>query len=70
MKSVLSQILKKLSLKIVLIIIFVGINIYLLTFPSEILGKIIDLMYNAKENKSYIINNITISIIIQLILGI
>lgn len=62
MKSVLSQILKKLSLKIVLIIIFVGINIYLLTFPSEILGKIIDLMYNAKENKSYIINNIILLI--------
>ena len=62
MKSVLSQILKKLSLKIVLIIIFVGINIYLLTFPSKILGKIIDLMYNAKENKSYIINNIILLI--------
>lgn len=62
MKSVLSKILKKLSLKIVLIIIFVGINIYLLTFPSKILGKIIDLMYNAKENKSYIINNIILLI--------
>ncbi len=58
MKNVLNETLKKLSLKIVLIIILVGINIYLLTFPSKILGKIIDLMYNLESNKRIIINNI------------
>lgn len=58
MKNVLSSILKKLSIKIIFIVILVGLNIYLLTFPSKILGKIIDLMYNLEANKGIIINNI------------
>lgn len=63
MKDVLNKILKKLSLKITFIIVLVGINIYLLTFPSKILGKIIDLMYNLDANKQYIINNIVLLLI-------
>lgn len=63
MKDVLNKILKKLSLKITFIIVLVGINIYLLTFPSKILGKIIDLMYNLEANKQYIINNIVLLLI-------
>lgn len=58
MKKVLQSIFKKLSLKILLIIVLVGINIFLLTFPSKILGKIIDLMYNIEANKQVILNNI------------
>lgn len=60
MKTVLKNIIKKLFLKIVLIVIFVGINIYLVTFPSKILGNIIDLMYNIEANKTIIINNIIV----------
>lgn len=63
MKDVLKKIIKKLSLKIVCIIILVGINIYLLTFPSKILGKIMNLMYNINQNKQSIINNIIILLI-------
>lgn len=58
MKKVLQAIFKKLSLKILFIIILVGINIFLLTFPSKILGKIIDLMYDIEANKQIILNNI------------
>ena len=43
MKKVLQSIFKKLSLKILFIVILIGVNIYLLTFPSKILGKIKDL---------------------------
>ncbi len=58
MKKVLQSIFKKLSLKILFIVILIGVNIYLLTFPSKILGKIIDLMNNISANKDIIIKNI------------
>ena len=60
MKDILETILKKLSLKIIFILILVSTNIYLLTFPSKILGKIIDLMYDIDMNKRIIINNIIV----------
>lgn len=63
MKNVLHKILKKLSLKIIFIVILVATNIYLLTFPSKILGKIIDLMYNLDTNKQLIINNVVLLLI-------
>lgn len=62
MKETLKRILKKQILQIILIIILVGLNVYLLTYPSKILGKIIDLLYNINENKSLILHNIIILI--------
>lgn len=58
MKDTLKIILKKHIIKIITIIVLVGLNVYLLTCPSKILGKIIDLLYNSNENKNLIINNI------------
>ncbi len=58
MKDVLCKVLKKIFFNIIFIIVLVGLNIYLLTFPSKILGKIIDLMYEIDSNKQLIINNI------------
>ena len=58
MKQILKSILKNQLLKIILIIILVAINAYLLTFPSKILGNIIDLLYDIDKNKLNIINNI------------
>ncbi len=58
MKRTLQTILKKQIFKIIAIIILVGLNVYLLTCPSKILGKIIDLLYNSEANKDLIINNI------------
>lgn len=63
MKKVLHEILKKISIEIILIIFLVGLNIYLLTFPSKILGKIIDLMSNLDSSKTSIINNIIILLV-------
>lgn len=60
MKNVLQTIFKKIAFKIFLIVILVGTNIYLLTFPSKILGRIIDLMYSIEENRRIIIQNIVI----------
>ena len=58
MKDTLKTILKKHVSKIIAIILLVGLNVYLLTCPSKILGKIIDLLYNSNENKYIIFNNI------------
>lgn len=63
MKKVLHEILKKISIEIVFIIFLVSLNIYLLTFPSKILGKIIDLMSTLDNNKTAIINNIIILLV-------
>ncbi len=58
MKQILKSILKKQSLKILLIFILIAINEYLLIFPSKILGKIVDLLYDIDQNKIQIIHNI------------
>lgn len=66
MKKTLKIILKKQVIKILAIIILVGLNVYLLTCPSKILGKIIDLLYNIEENKILILNNIIYLILASL----
>lgn len=74
MKEIICSIAKKLAVRIVIIIIFIAIQMYLLTYPSKILGKIIDLLQNIVQNKSIIIQYIILlistsilSIIIRLI---
>lgn len=58
MKKILKELFKKHIFLILAEIILIGINIYLLTVPSKILGQIIDLLYNIELNKQ----NILISI--------
>lgn len=58
MKQILQSSLKKQAFKIFLIIILIALNSYLLTFPSKILGNIIDLLYDIEQNKTQIITNI------------
>ena len=67
MKNVIKSILKKLIFPITTIIILIGINVYLLTYPAKLLGKIIDLLYNIDQNKINIINNIKILILVSII---
>lgn len=57
MKKVIINSLKKYKWKILLQIIFIGINIYLLTYPAKIIGNIVDMLYNLNENKQEILNN-------------
>lgn len=58
MKNLLISIYKKLTLKMIVIITLVAVNVYLLTYPSKVLGKIIDLLSNITQNKELIINHI------------
>ena len=51
MKTIIKEILKKYAFVLILEMLLIGINVYLLTVPSQLLGKIIDLMYNIEANK-------------------
>lgn len=74
MKETIYSIAKKLTFRIAIIIIFIAIQMYLLTYPSKILGKIVDLLSNIAHNKNTIIECIILlistsilSIIVRLI---
>ena len=54
MKKLLQNIIKKQLFQYIAIIVLVGLNVYLLTYPSKILGIIIDLLYNIEKNKPLI----------------
>lgn len=67
MKKILLEIFKKIFWQIAIIIICIAINMYFLTFPSKILGKIIDLLYDINKNREIIYNYIFLLIITALI---
>lgn len=67
MKKVLKYIFKKQFLIIFSILIFIALNVYLLTFPSKILGQIIDYLYDIEQNKILIMNSIKFLIIISIL---
>lgn len=58
MKHTIIDYFKKNKLKLLIIFAFIGINVYLLTVPSTLLGKIIDLLYNVELNRALIIKNV------------
>lgn len=55
MKKVLIDAIKKYKWSCILQIVLIGINMYLLTFPSKIIGQIIDLLYDIGSNKEKIL---------------
>ncbi len=55
MKKVLLKTLKKYRLTTFLTVFFIMLNIYFLTYPPKIIGKIVDLLYNIEANKEQII---------------
>lgn len=57
MKKVIIDTLKNYKWRILLQIVFLGINIYLLTYPPKIIGKIVDMLYDLETNKQNILNN-------------
>ena len=57
MRKVITEALKKYKWQIVVLILLIGINIYLLTIPSKIVGDIVDLLYDISSNKQVILNN-------------
>lgn len=68
MKKILLNAINKNKWKYLILIIFMMINIYLLTIPAEIIGKIVDLLYDVTGNKQVIMHQTYILIGICLIL--
>ncbi len=55
MKKILLKSIKRYWFAIFLQIIFIGLNIYFLTYPPKIIGNIIDLLYDLETNQNAII---------------
>ena len=55
MKKVFIKILKKYKVASFIQVLFIGLNIYFLTYPPKIIGQIVDLLYNIEANRSLII---------------
>lgn len=55
MKNIITKVLKKHVILIIIELILIVLNVYLLTVPSTITGKIIDLLYNLDGNKQNIL---------------
>lgn len=58
MKKIIKNLTKKYWPFVVLEAFLIAANVYFLTIPSELLGKIIDLLYDIDANKQQIINTI------------
>ncbi len=68
MKKIIINLIKKYKKSIFLMILFIGLNIYFLTYPPKIIGEIVDLLYNIEANKSLIIKNTIYLLGISLVL--
>lgn len=68
MKKTLSKIIKKYWFAILMQIIFIGLNIYFLTYPAKIIGNIVDLLYNIEENRDAILMQVWYLIGISVVL--
>ena len=55
MKNIIIKILKKYKVQLIVVWAFIAINMYLLTIPPQIIGKIVDLLYNIEGNKELIV---------------
>lgn len=58
MKEIMLKITKKYRFTAFLQVFFIMLNIYFLTYPPKIIGKIIDLLYDIEANRDLIIQNI------------
>lgn len=68
MKKTLLNLYKKNTLLLLIEIIFIAINVYLLTVPSKLLGQIVDLLYNLDTNKEQIIHTVLLLLLMCLVL--
>ncbi len=58
MREIIKNTINENKYKLIIFILFVAINMYMLTIPAKIIGDIVDLMYNIDLNKSQIILNV------------
>ena len=68
MKKTLLNLYKKNTLLLLVEVIFIAINVYLLTVPSKLLGQIVDLLYNLDTNKEKIIHTVLLLLLMSLVL--
>lgn len=68
MKNIITKILKKYKLQFIIVWGFIAINMYLLTIPPQIIGKIVNLLYNVEENKDLIVWQALILVFTSIIL--
>jgi len=68
LKKTLLNLYKKNTLLLLIEIIFIAINVYLLTVPSKLLGQIVDLLYNLDTNKEQIIHTVLLLLLMCLVL--
>ena len=68
MRKIIKDILKKYIGHLVLLIVFMIVNIYVITLPPKIVGVIIDLLYDIEANKAVINKNLIYLIITALVI--
>lgn len=68
MKNIIIKILKKYKMQFVIVWGFIAINMYLVTFPPQIIGNIVDLLYDVEGNKNLIIKQTVYLIIAAIVL--
>lgn len=68
MKNIIVKILKKYKLQFAIVWGFIAINMYLITVPPQIIGKIVDLLYNIEENKNLIMVQVIWLIVTAIVL--
>lgn len=68
MKKIILDIINKNKWLYLIQLIFMMINVYLLTIPAKIIGKIVDLLYDAQNNQQEIMSQTFILIVICLVM--
>lgn len=66
MKQELKNLLKKYKWLIFIEVVFILISVFLAAYPSKIIGRIIDLLYNIEQNKNEIIRLILILLAVSI----
>ncbi len=68
MKKIILNAISKNKWRYLILLIFMMVNIYILTIPAEIIGRIVDLLYDVQNNKQIIMNQTYILLGICLLL--
>ena len=68
MKNITIKILKKYKLHLLIVLSFITLNTYLLTYPPKIIGNIVDLLYDINGNKELIITKVIYLLITAVVL--
>ena len=66
MQKVIKQAIKKYRGLILIVVIFICINMYIITLPAKIIGNIVDLMMNMEQNQQEIIRNIFYLVVVAI----